>query len=530
MHLTDVAAFAGSLGAVPKSGAYDLDDLTRTLLIGSAVLLVAVAAVRLANKSGLPTLLLYLAMGVVLGEAGFGLQFSDPLMTEVLGYSALVLILAEGGLTTQWSAIRRSVVPAMLLSTVGVLISVAVVGVAVHYLLHFDWTTAFLLGAIVSSTDAAAVFSVLRKVPLPHRVTGVLEAESGFNDAPVVLLVSALASAAAPGRPDPNWLSVGFHAAFELAVGAAIGLALGYVIGTLMKRAAPGSSGLFSIGVLAACVLAFAVADVVHTSGFIAVYLCALVLGNLGLPHRQAVRGFAQSFGWLAQIGLFVLLGLLAAPSRLQDQLFPALVVGLVLLLVARPLSVFGSMPGFGITTPEKLFLSWAGLRGAVPVVLATVPLTLGSQGLEWIFDLVFVLVVVFTLVQAPTLPWVARRLGIVDESHVVDVELESMPLDELNAEMLQLRIGPHSLLHGVEVHELRLPKGANVTLVKRDDESFVPTRRSVLHRGDQLLIVTPSAARSCVVRRVRAISDHGRLAGWRRSGARDAATDVRPG
>lgn len=525
MQLTDVLM----LLSVPKSGSYDLDDLTRSLLIGSAVLLVAIGAVRFANRSGLPTLLIYLAMGVVLGEAGFGLEFSDPLMTEVLGYAALVLILAEGGLTTEWAAIRRSVLPAVLLSTVGVLISVGVVGVAVHFLLGLSWTTAFLLGAIVSSTDAAAVFSVLRKVPLPQRLSGLLEAESGFNDAPVVLLVSALAAVGADSRENPNWALVGFAATAELAVGAAIGLALGFALTWLMRRSAPGSSGLFSIGVVAACVLAFALADIVHASGFIATYLCALVLANQGLPHRQAVRGFAQSLGWLAQIGLFVLLGLLAAPSRLDEQIWPAVVVGLVLLLLARPLSVFGSMPGFGISAREKLFLSWAGLRGAVPVVLATVPLTLGSQGTEWIFDLVFVLVVVFTLVQAPTLPWVARRLGIVDESHVVDVELEATPLEELNAEMLQVRIGEHSLLHGVEVHELRLPKGTNVTLVKRDDGSFVPTRRSVLRRGDQLLIVTPSPARGAAVRRIRAVSDEGRLAGWRRAEAdRNVAQDVR--
>ncbi|GAB3758707.1 potassium/proton antiporter [Yimella radicis] len=525
MHLSGFA----TLAAVPKSGAYDLDDLARSLLIGSAVLLIAVAAVRLANRSGLPTLLLYLAMGLMLGSSGFGLEFSDPLMTEVLGYAALVLILAEGGLTTEWSSIRRSVLPAMLLSTIGVLISVGVVGVAVHFLLGLRWETALLLGAIVSSTDAAAVFSVLRKVPLPDRLKGLLEAESGFNDAPVVLLVSALATVGADDRANPNWGLVGFAAIAELAIGSAIGLALGFVLGKLMKRSAPGSSGLFSIGVVAACVLAFALADVIHASGFIAVYLCALVLGNQGLPHRQAVRGFAQALGWLAQIGLFVLLGLLADPRRLDEQIWPSIVVGLVLLLVARPLSVFGSMPGFGISLREKLFLSWAGLRGAVPVVLATVPLTLGSRGTEWIFDLVFMLVVIFTIVQAPTLPWVARKLGIVDESHVVDVELEATPLDELNAEVVQVRIGEHSLLHGVEVHELRLPKGANVTLVKRGDDSFVPSRRSVLHRGDQLLVVTPSTSRTSVVKRIRAVSDRGRLAGWRRDEAdRTVAQDVR--
>ena len=188
------------LGALPTE--YLLGDLTLSLLIGSAVLLVAVAAVRVSVRSGLPSLLVFLAIGLSLGESGLGITFDSEELTQVLGYAALVLILAEGGLTTRFSSIRASVAPAAVLSTVGVVVSVAVVAVAVRFVLQLDWTVALLIGAILSSTDAAAVFSVLRKVPLPHRVTGVLEAESGINDAPVVLMVSALASAAAPGRPD----------------------------------------------------------------------------------------------------------------------------------------------------------------------------------------------------------------------------------------------------------------------------------------------------------------------------------------
>ena len=347
---------------------FDTADLPLTLLVGSLVLLVAVAAVRLANRSGLPTLLIYLAIGVALGEGGLGIGFENTNLTQVLGYCALILILIEGGLTTQWSSIRASVAPALLLSTLGVLVSVAVVGSATHLLLDFDWKTSLLLGAIVSSTDAAAVFSVLRKVPLPHRLAGVLEAESGFNDAPVVLLVVALADEVVPGGEHHGVLSLAGMAVFELAGGALVGLAVGWVLGALSQRIAPGSSGLFAIGVVAGGVLAYAAASVVHTSGFMATYLAALVLGNMPIPHRQAVRGFGQAMGWLAQIGLFVLLGLLASPSRLMDQFVPAMVVGFVLLLLARPASIIASMTPFGFSWREQVFLSWAGLRGAVPV------------------------------------------------------------------------------------------------------------------------------------------------------------------
>ena len=498
--------------------AFSTHDLSLALLVGAVVLLVSVASVRLANRSGLPSLLIYLGIGLALGEQGLGIRFANAELTQVLGYSALVLILAEGGLTTRWSSIRRSVGPAALLSTVGVLVSVAVVGVGVHLLSGRSWQVSFLLGAIVSSTDAAAVFSVLRRVPLPPRITGVLEAESGFNDAPVVLLVVALAEANAPGHGPTSWGTVAVMAVVELLGGAVVGGLLGATIGRLARRSAPGSSGLFSIGVVALTVLAYAAADLLHVSGFIAVYVCALVLGNLHLPHAAAVTGFAQALGWLAQIGLFVMLGLLASPSRLPHQLLPAVVTGLVLLLAARPLSILVSMTPFGFSLREQAFLSWAGLRGAVPVVLATVPLTTGTPHTEWIFDLVFVLVVVFTLVQAPSLPFVARRLGIVDHAHTVDVEVEATPLDELRAEMVQVRVGETSRLHGVEVHELRLPAGAAVTLVVRGEESFVPGPASVIRRGDQLLIVTPQDRRDATARRVRAVSRQGRMAGWRRS------------
>ncbi len=500
---------------------FTTEDLAKSLLIGAVVLLISVAAVRLATRSGLPTLLIYLGIGLLLGDSGLGISFSDPALTDVLGYAALVLILAEGGITTKWPTLRPSVLPAALLSTVGVMVSVGTVGVGAYLLLpHLSWKIAFLLGAIVTSTDAAAVFSVLRRVPLPHKLTSVLEAESGFNDAPVVLLVVALSQAAGPEGPAHAWWFVVIEAVIELAGGAAIGLALGYLLGKVMKASAPGSSGLFSIGVLAVIVLAYSVADLAHTSGFIATYLCALVLGNLELPHFPAVRGFAQALGWLAQIGLFVLLGLLASPPRLIHQIVPALVIGIVLLLIARPLSVLTTLSWFRFSLREQAFMSWAGLRGAVPVVLATVPLTLGTPHTEWMFDLVFVLVVVFTLVQAPTLPRLAHLLRITDPSHTVDLELEATPLEELGADVLQVRIGEGSRLAGVAIHELRLPEGANVTLLVRDKKGVVPQPRTAMRHGDRLLIVTTAGSRKAAIRRIRAVSQEGRMAGWRSGGA----------
>ena len=494
--------------------AFTVSNLDLSLLVGTLVLLVAVAAVRLSVRSGLPSLLLYLGIGVAIGEAG--IAFNSAELTQVLGYSALVLILAEGGLTTSWDDIRGSVAPAALLSTLGVVVSVGVVALAAHLVLAVSWTIALLVGAVLAPTDAAAVFSVLRRVPLPRRLTGLLEAEAGFNDAPVVILVVALAAQASPGSGSHTvWWQLLLMAVGELAGGAAMGLLIGYAGGHLMRRIGSSSSGLFSIGVMALTVLAYAAGARLHVSGFLAAYLSALVLGNMRLPHRAAVRGFAQALGWLAQIGLFVLLGLLVTPSRLTSQIVPAIVIGLALLLVARPLSVAVALTPFRVPWRDQAFLSWAGLRGGVPVVLATVPLTTGTPGARRLFDLVFVLVVIFTLVQAPALPWVARRLGVTDTDRPLDLEVESTPLDELGAEIMQMTVGVTSMLHGVEVFELRLPEGANVTLIVRGDKGFVPSPQTTLRHGDQLLIVATAQSRLAAEHRVRQVSKLGRLAGW---------------
>lgn len=494
---------------------YGVSELTVSLLLGALVLLLALVAVRISARSGLPTMLLYLAIGLVLGESGLGVRFDDAGLTQLLGYCALVLILAEGGLTTSWRAVRGSMAPAIALSTVGVIVSIAVVAVACHLVLGMDWPVALLVGAILSSTDAAAVFSVLRTVPLPRRLSGMLEAESGFNDAPVVILVTAFALELTAQAPHEPWWELLAIATLELVGGAAVGLAVGWLGGRLVRRLAGGASGLFAIGVIGIAVFGYAAAAALHLSGFIAAYLAALVLGNSGLPHRPAVHGFAEALGTLAQIGLFVMLGLLASPTRLDEQLVPALVIGLVLFVLARPISVLVSLTPFRVRWRDQVFLSWAGLRGAVPVVLATVPLTLGAAGTLWIFDLVFVLVVVNTLVQAPTLPWVARRLGVTETVHQVSVEVETTPLEQMNADIVMATIGPDSLLHGVEIFELRLPPEAKVTLIVRGSQSLVPDQRTRLRHGDQLLIVTTAAARAATERRILMVSRHGRLAGW---------------
>jgi potassium/hydrogen antiporter len=499
-----------------------VEDLGGVVLLASAVLLVAVVAVRISARSGFPSLLLYFGLGLLIGERGLGIRFDDARLTGVLGYGALLVILAEGGLTTRWSTIRPTVPAAAVLATVGTGISVAVTSVAAHLVLRFDWTTAALLGAVVSSTDAAAVFSLLRRIPLPGRLVGLLEAESGFNDAPAVILVVALTAQAAGDAVHPWWLLLG-EAVLELAVGAVVGLAVGWGGAELLRRVALPSSGLYPIAVLGLATAAFGAADVLHGSGFLATYLAGLVLGNRRLPHGASVRGFAEAMGWIAQIGLFVLLGLLADPARLPGLALSAIGVGLALVLLSRPLSVLLSVSWFRVPLREQAFLAWAGLRGAVPIVLATIPLARQIHGSTEIFDVVVVIVVVFTLVQGPTLPLAARLLRVSGSVTTSGLEVEAAPLGALDADVLTVRVGPGSRLHGVEIFELRLPARANITLVVRDGEAFVPTPSTMLRHGDELIVVTVAAARAAAERRVREVSAGGKLAGWRRAAPRKA-------
>ena len=492
---------------------FDVQQLDVFVLVGSAVTFLAILAVRLSSRVGLPSLLFYLLMGVALGESGVGIQFENAEVAHSLGFAALAVILAEGGLTTGWREVRPWMPLGLSLATVGVAISVGVVAVGAHYVLGLPWELAILLGAVTSPTDAAAVFSVLRVVPLPRRLKGALEAESGLNDAPTVVLVTLVASGAAA---DHNLVTVAGIVVYELVAGALIGLGVGFGGGWVMRRVALPASGLYPLAVLTLTFLAYGVAAFAHASGFAAVYVAALVLGSMELPHRSATRSFAEGFAWLAQIGLFVMLGLLASPGRIDlSTVGYAVAAGMILTFVARPLSVLVSAVVQPLPGRELAFLSWAGLRGAVPIVLTTIPLAEGVDGATRLFDLVFVMTVIFTLLTGPTLPTVARVLKVTRRSEPRGLDVEVAPLERIAADLLQVTISPASRMHGVEVGELRLPTGASVSMVVRDGVTLIPERRTVLRHGDDLLVVTPRSVREQTEERLRQVSAHGRLAQW---------------
>jgi potassium/hydrogen antiporter len=470
-----------------------VDAINFVMLIAPLVTLVAIGGVRVGSRLGLPALLLFLLFGMVLGESGFGFEFDDATVAQGLGYAALVLILAEGGLTTKWEEIRPSIGLATVLATVGVVVTIGLMTVIGHYALGLPLILALLFGAVNAGTDAAAVFSVLRGIPLPGRVRAVLEGESGLNDAPTVLIVTA-ATALAVGEPPAGGVAVVAVMVVAQLVG---GIALGAVLGALgvfvLRRFALPAAGLYPLAALAWSVLAYGVATQISVSGFAAVYVCAMVLGNGRLPHRHATQAFAEGTGWIAQIGLFVMLGLLASPGRITwDTAVTALLAGLFLTVLVRPIAVGLCAVWFRMPWREQAFLSWAGLRGAVPIILATVPMAAQMEDADKLFDAVLVFVVFYTAVQAPSLPWLARRLGLVEAGAGAAVEVEPAPMDEQRADLFRVTLTQDSRLTDVPLGHLDLPADAVVALVMRGQDSFVPEWNTLLRRHDELFVVSP--------------------------------------
>lgn len=487
-------------------------ELTLTLLVSTSVLLIAVLAIKFSSQLGLPSLLLYLGLGILVGESGLGVQFDDFHLANSLGTVALAIILGEGGITTKWHSVRPQLGLSVVLSTVGVFASVAIMATFLVYVLGFGWQVALVIGAVVSSTDAAAVFSVLRRLNLPRRITATMELESGLNDAPVVILVTVLS---VPTRSIAPWWEIILLIAYELVAGAVIGFVIAWAGVQLLRRGTLPSSGLYAVTAIGLLIFTFSIASLAHTSGFLAVYVAGVVLGNAQLPYKRATVAFAEAVAWLAQIGLFVMLGLLVSPHDIPAVILPALLVGGVLLFVARPISVFLSSIGNRVSLRDQAFYSWSGLRGAVPIVVATIPITHGIARSDEILHMVFVLVVIFTLVQGTTLPQVARGLRLAGRAETEDVDVEVAALDQIAAEVLTVTVPSDSKMHGVYVGELRLPATGVVSLIVRGDERFVPQRDTRIRVGDKLLVVTASEDRERTERRLHAVARAGRLATW---------------
>src|SRR5215208_5024822 len=385
------------------------------LLLVGAVLALSIVVALGAARTGLPVLVAFLALGMMLGSDGLGgIEFDDAELAREVGIVGLALILYEGGLQTSWRRLRQVAVPAALLSTVGVVASAVLTGIAAHVLFDLSWLEAILLGAVVSSTDAAAVFATLRFTHIRRRLARTLEAESGGNDPmAIALTLGLIAWIERPGSYGFGDLAllVVRQIGLGLAVGIALGVAATWVFGRL-----PHAIGAFApVASVAAAALSFGAADVIGGSGFLAVYLVGLAVGSTPSRYRRQLVAFHEGIAFLAQVALFVVLGLLVFPRELADVALAGLALALLLVLVVRPAAVWESTALSEFTAKDRLLLGWAGLRGAVPIVLATFVLSSTVGHADTIFNAVFFVVVVSTIVQGTTLETVAARLGLVD-------------------------------------------------------------------------------------------------------------------
>ena len=461
------------------------------VLLAGALLLVGVVASGLAERFRIPSLLLFLGLGMLVADDGLALiRFDDAGLAQNLATVALVIILFEGGLGTAPSAFRTAGLPAGLLATFGVAITAGVVALVAWLALDIDGLTAALLGSVVASTDAAAVFSALRSDPLPTRTQNILQLESGMNDPVAVLMTIGLVEA---WRSDPTaWDWVQFLA-LQLGIGLIAGIGVGLLGRWVVSRVRGAAASSLGVITLAIAAISYGAAAIIGGSGFLAVYLTGVVVATT----RRSARGvlfFHEGLAATAQSGLFLLLGILVFPSELVGDLLAGIVVAAVLVLLARPLAVASLLVWSRTPFRRIAVISWAGLRGAVPVVLATIPFTAGHPDGALIFDVTVVVVVLSVAVQGPTVGLLARRLGVVAEQPVT-MRREIIPVDSSEADLVELTVLPGSRLRSVTLGDDPPPNGSRIVMIRRGGETIVPTGRTRLDTGDVLLLI---ASRRC--------------------------------
>jgi cell volume regulation protein A len=462
------------------------------LLFVAALFIVSILVSKGSVRLGVPSLLLFLAIGMLLGEEGPGrIPFDNAALTQALGVVALIFILFSAGLDTDWRRVRPVLAKGVSLATLGVLFSALLVAGFLHWAFAFSWLEALLLGSIISSTDAAAVFTLLRSKSLSLRgeLKELIEFESGSNDPMAVFLTLGVLRL----LTEPAASVIGLIGSFFLQMG--IGALFGYVMGRAMlavvNRARLEYEGLYPVLTLALVLLTYGLTAVARGNGFLAVYCAALVMGNGQFLHRTSLRLFHDGIAWLMQIAMFIVLGLLVYPSRLLPVMAIGLLTAAFLMLAARPLSVFAALALGGASTRQKLMVSWAGLRGAVPIILATFPRLASVPNADLIFNIVFFIVLTSVLVQGTTVPWVARRLKLnVALAKPVQYPLEFVPGAPLNSELREIEVAEDSAAVGKQLVELRLPPSVLIVLVHRGEHFVVPRGSTVLEAGDRALLL----------------------------------------
>ncbi|HET9947791.1 MAG TPA: potassium/proton antiporter [Longimicrobiales bacterium] len=473
------------------------------ILVGAAVLLVAIASSKFSERLGLPVLVIFILIGMLAGSEGFGgIAFEDYPRAHGIGTVALALILFDGGLRTSRAALRRAWKPAFALATLGVVLTALVTGIAAAAILGIPLLEGVLLGSIVGSTDAAAVFAVLRSkgARLPERLGSTLEIESGSND-PMALFLTIGTLQILTGESEPG-LSLVWLFLLQMGLGAVVGFAAGRLGVEANKRINLESAGLYPVMMAAVGLLAYGLAASIGGSGFLAVYVTGIVLGNSRIVFQRGVMMFSDGMAWLSQIVMFTVLGLLAFPSRLVDVAPAGLAVSAVLIFVARPLAVFALVPPFRYSVRETLLISWVGLRGAVPIILALFPLLAGLPDGRLLFNVVFFVVLVSATTQGWTLPWVAARLGLqrpLEPGPPIMLEITS--LRDVSSDIVDYLVVEGARADGRRIRELSLPQGAVVAMIARGTEVIPPRGSTRLAAGDHAFVVVRPEIRPLVDR-----------------------------
>jgi potassium/hydrogen antiporter len=473
------------------------------ILVAGALLALGIGAALAAGRLRVPGLVLFLGVGMAIGSDGLGLidfgrSDDDVELARTIGVIGLALILYEGGLAAGWSEIRPVIGTGVSLATVGTLVTAGVTGLGAHWLLDLGLLEALLLGSIVAGTDAAAIFSVLRGSGLRRRLARSLEAESGLNDPVVVLLVLGFIEWIE--QPDYGALDMLALALSELAIGLVVGLAVGAATVAAFRRVAFATQGLYPVASIASAALAFGGAEALEGSGFLAVYLAGLVLGSARVTGRRTVDEFHAGLAWVSQIALFVTLGLLVFPSQLGDVAGDGLLLAALLALVARPLATFLATRVGRLSLRESTLVSWAGLRGALPVVFATFPVIEGIPEADRFFNLVFFVVLTSALVQGATFEPLARALGLTtSEPAVPRPLLEVGTIRRLGADVVEYPVRPDDAIVGSVVRELALPREALVSVIVRGDQALLPRGSTEIEAGDRLHILVRRPERDAV-------------------------------
>ncbi|MEX2478691.1 MAG: potassium/proton antiporter [Gracilimonas sp.] len=462
------------------------------LLTGALILLIGIFSSKLGSRWGIPALLIFLGVGMVFGSDGLNLiYFDDYELAQSLGIIALIFILFSGGLDTRWKKIRPIIAPGISLSTLGVLISASVVGGFAVWLLNFSILEGILLGAIVSSTDAAAVFSVLRSKALgfKYRLKELMEFESGTNDPMAIFLaLGVIQWLTLPDFAIPDMLILFL---MQISIGLAAGYLFGRLITWLINNINLEYDGLYPVLTLSLVPLIYAATDLMGGSGFLAVYLAGLVLGNSNFIHQRSLMNFFDGLGWMMQITMFITLGLLVFPNQILDIWVEGLIIAVVLIILARPISVFISLMFSNQKARGKLMISWTGLRGAVPIIMATFPLVAGIENAELIFSIVFFVVVTSVLIQGPTIPWIARKLHV--DSPVISktkFPVEFEPSVDTKSAMKELELEEGDPIIGKQVIDLKFPDNSLIVIINREGKFLVPRGTTEIKVGDKLLIL----------------------------------------